>query len=466
MQAADRMPRITLWLRHRRRWHRRTLGAPPTTTALLLCCVLIAVGAPTACSPGKGTETPMSPTSPPPISPSIQNGRVLLYTSRAHEELAVAVDSSGKQTVYLGTKDASGLPSVVNRAVADAQTPTSRVDIRFDNIGRPTEASTADGTLVVFDWNDDATVRVTLVSGDGSQIYSQVLSTGMSRSAVAAYPSVAGDLRTSAVTASQCRAWTALLDYVCPFNTVLAAGLPIVCAQATLVFAPLGAACGIVGTALLTVCTFWNAVAPPGGSPCDVLDISTGAPPVTPTAPAKPTAPVKLVATAQFLVDFSPSGSDLALAVAAVSILNDLSCPVTRLPICDGGGIAWDRTLLATNRSSSPVGSTIYFSPTSTEKTRQLAQLLTDGRPDGDQLTLFIFNLPFRRATCNPTYPCGTVDAGSFGSGGHGKSIGFDKTGPNGIDFAGVALSRFGLRFLSATSGAFIVEGVYAPRSH
>ncbi len=224
------------------------------------------------CSGGTAPPAPSSPTPPstsgptlPPGSPP-PNGQTFLYTNPAYREVAVSTSTDGKQVVYLGEKDSDGLPIRISEAVTGVQQPEDRAFLKYGADGRLASGLSADGTLVSFSWADNG-VLVTITGADGNT-YNEFLSTATPGASMVRRSVLIGP---RSLTFQQCDKWTSALGHICEFNDAIKVALPLVCVRAAVASVLLGTACGAVGVATVFTGNLWNAAAPPGGSPCDVL---------------------------------------------------------------------------------------------------------------------------------------------------------------------------------------------------
>lgn len=264
-------------------------GSRPRWALLRASTVTLAIVA-VGCGSSSTPTAPTSPTTSAPADAVPANGTTVLYVNPAYRELAIATSMDGRQVVYLGDKASDGLPVRISAAVADVQDPSRRVFLNFDDAGRLNSAVSADGIEMSFAWS--ASGALITVADDAGHVYTELLPVSAGSSI---RPRAIVQIMPNAVTAEQCNNWTAVVGTVCAFNDVISASLPLVCAHATLLFVPLGTACGVIGVGTVLFCTVWNVAAPPGGSPCDALPggissvgTNSGVPPSTPRQPTGP----------------------------------------------------------------------------------------------------------------------------------------------------------------------------------
>lgn len=152
--------------------------------------------------------------------------------------------------------------------------------------------------------------------------------------------------------------------------------------------------------------------------------------------------PPYLIAVSEWPCDFPPASA----------------CPCSRSALTT-------HILVQTTTVETPAGATRYIEASSSSGSRRLAELLSDGASiPGKRLFLFLTGSPYVPSACDGQPPTGSSHSGA--------SLSFNRVGPNGVDFGGVSIQRFGIRLdkIASTGGhvswdlAFIVEGTF-PRS-
>lgn len=78
------------------------------------------------------------------------------------DDRIISLDSAGRKVVYMGTKDATGMPLTITQALVDApnKDPENRTLIKFDELGRVKNLSSKNEGFMEFNYVNDTTVVI------------------------------------------------------------------------------------------------------------------------------------------------------------------------------------------------------------------------------------------------------------------------------------------------------------------